>query len=83
MTDNINGANIVAHDARTRTTYVLLPPSLRRPIDGGCRCPFCKQNPDLTPSWDTLAVPFTGHAWTVHMPDPAEFRDYLARNQNQ
>ena len=37
------------------TTFVKLPEPLRRPIEGGCSCNFCKEHPRLTPSWDTVA----------------------------
>ncbi len=48
--------------------------------DGGCQCPSCKQLPLGTAAyWDTLLIPFKGHAVTIHMPNPAEFRDYLNR----
>jgi hypothetical protein len=78
ITNGLNGADVIAHDAESGATYIRLPVQLQRPIDGGCHCPSCKANPTRTPTWDTLAIPPKGTAWTVHMPDAQMFRDYLA-----
>lgn len=53
------------------TVFIALPAELRRPIEGGCQCVWCRRHPALTPSWDTLAVGRTdgGYAWTVHYPE--------------
>jgi hypothetical protein len=53
----------------TQTTFIKLPENLRRPITGGCQCPFCKAHPHLIPQWDTLASGRRGLAWTVHYPE--------------
>lgn len=61
------------------TMFVALPRSLRRDIDGGCVCNFCKAHPNEKPQWDTLAVdstaPDIGKAWPVHYPEVAYGRD--------
>lgn len=52
--------------------FLPLPAEAWRPIDGGCKCPHCK---DFTPFWDTLAVSakrkkgYNDFSWTVHCPD--------------
>ena len=60
--------------------YLRLPKELQRKVIGGCSCPYCKQNPNISPSWDTLVVPketriedrnWVLGSWTVHMPDPS------------
>ena len=56
------------------TLYLRLPETLRRPIESGCDCPYCKAHPKLKPLWDTLAAPLkpTGsddHCWVVHHPE--------------
>jgi hypothetical protein len=76
ITDGLNGAAVIAHDTRAGTTYVRLPHQLQRTL-GRCDCPFCKAHPQLTPTWDTLAIPTSGTAWTVHMPDPHAFRQSI------
>lgn len=63
--------------------YVRLPDELQRDC-GGCSCEHCKKNPALA-KWDTLAIPKNAkgrtyadtHTYTVHMPDPAQFREYM------
>ena len=64
-------------ERRPGHVYMRLPAALQRPITGGCSCSFCRQHPDRTPAWDTLAITTrrpqqqsADHAWTVHMPDP-------------
>lgn len=54
------------------SAYVRIPEELRRPIDGGCSCNYCKTHRDEVPSWDTLGVPLEGQrmdTWTVHAPE--------------
>lgn len=68
--DGLNGAMVIANSTDGDANYIRLPSQLQRPIDGGCSCPYCKANPKLIPTWDTLVVPKKGTAWTVHMPDP-------------
>lgn len=53
------------------TLFVALPAELRRPIDGGCNCPYCKSHPSKTPAWDTLAIDTAAErrTWTVHYPE--------------
>lgn len=75
-TENCNGSAVIAHDPKSGTNYVRLPRALWRSC-GGCKCPHCVAT-GSEGFWDTLAVPTTGHAWTVHMPNPAEFRAYVA-----
>lgn len=59
------------------TIFMPLPPSLWRPIDGGCSCSWCEHHQHLVPMWDTLAVgdkaPSSGadYTWTVHHPSLA------------
>lgn len=80
--NGLNGANVIAHEDGSGTTYVRLPVQLQRPIEATgnvrCSCQFCQAHPNLMPSWDTLAIPKSGTAWVVHMPDPKSFRDTLA-----
>jgi hypothetical protein len=62
---------------RGDTIFMALPESLRRPIVGGCQCPYCRANPKEVPSWDTLAVGTKAakdlggseYSWTVHYPE--------------
>ena len=56
------------------TVFIVLPSELRRPIDGGCSCPYCQANPSKIPCWDTLAVATRApdYAWTVHRPEPPQ-----------
>lgn len=72
----MNGESVIAHDPESGTTYVRLPLEMRRSC-GGCKCPTCVAT-GSEGFWDTLAVPTKGHTWTVHMPNPAEFRAYIA-----
>lgn len=72
---NVNGMSVLGR--RGNTIFMRLPVELRRPIDGGCRCPYCEAHPECVPLWDTLAVAQNGAAkgcndvtWTCHMPDP-------------
>jgi hypothetical protein len=56
--------------------FLRLPQELRRPVLGGCVCPFCNENPSLVPMWDTLVVPTKKpragqrprYSHTIHMP---------------
>jgi hypothetical protein len=57
--------------------YLRIDPGLRRPIDGGCSCTYCRNHPDSRPMWDTLAIPLDPigstpdrrGTWTVHAPE--------------
>jgi hypothetical protein len=53
------------------TVFVALPAALHREIAGGCQCGFCKEHPDKTPMWDTLAIDAAAerHTWVVHYPE--------------
>jgi hypothetical protein len=45
----------------------------RRPITGGCECPFCEAHPGRPPQWDTFSIdPKTGYYGEVHFPEFAE-----------
>ena len=68
--------------AKDGTNYVRLPRELWRSC-GVCHCPSCLGKEGF---WDTLAVPaystdpvHPNYSWTVHMPNPAEFRAYVAK----
>jgi hypothetical protein len=50
------------------TMFIPLPTRLRRPITGGCECPFCKAHPHQQPMWDTLATDGK-ESWTIHYPE--------------
>lgn len=60
-------------DSRTGvpTAFVPLPYNVRRVIELGCQCPYCKANPERTPKWDTLAISIDGETWIVHYPEIA------------
>ena len=75
----MNGSDVIAHDPKSGTSYVRLPRALWRSC-GGCKCPSCAANA-CEGFWDTLAVPRVGSAWVVHMPDPASFQAYVARQR--
>jgi len=75
-TSTLNGMVVI--ERRPGHVYMRIPADLQKPITGGCSCSFCRQHPDRTPMWDTLAVttraPKDGdhdHAWTIHMPEQA------------
>lgn len=53
------------------TIFVPLPAEVRKAIQGGCECSYCKAHPNETPTWDTLAIDVKCHypTWTVHFPD--------------
>lgn len=53
------------------TVFVALPVGTGELIQGGCRCPYCKDHPGLEPRWDTLAIDANGkgRTTTVHYPD--------------
>jgi hypothetical protein len=55
------------HKARGMT-FVTLPYSLRKPINGGCSCDYCKDHPNATPAWDTVATDGID-SWTIHYPE--------------
>ena len=65
------------------TLFIPIPRHLARTIDGGCQCEYCKAHPEVTPKWDTLAIPATPgknhHTWTVHMPNKQGLRFYKKR----
>lgn len=58
-----------------RTLFIRLPHTLRKPISGGCNCPYCMTHPNQAPKWDTLAVDEKGNSWTVHHPEPIQADD--------
>jgi hypothetical protein len=54
------------------SVYVRIPYELRRVIDGGCSCRYCKEHKGEVPTWDTLGIPLEGQrrtTWTVHAPE--------------
>ena len=51
------------------TTFIKLPPHLRKPITYSCECPHCKDHPNREPHWDTLAFDADGNTWVVHYPE--------------
>ncbi len=55
-------------ETRAKTTFITLPETLARPIDGGCQCPYCKSHPNHVPAWDVLASDGK-KSWTVHYPE--------------
>lgn len=63
--------------------YVRLSDELQRDA-GGCSCEHCKKNPALA-KWDTLVVPkkLNEHTYTVHMPNPAQFRAYIENQRTK
>jgi hypothetical protein len=64
---HFNGTRVTK---RGDTLFMPLPGDLRRPIEGGCSCAFCKAHPDLVPQWDVVACsPASPYAWTVHYPE--------------
>ena len=76
----MNGSRVVAHDKKTGTSYIMLPPELQTDA-GTCQCSHCRfqiaYNSQYKPMWNVLAVPTAGYAWTVHMPNPVEFQKAL------
>lgn len=78
----LNGMPIIA---RTKDAiYIRIPRELQKPCDG-CECSYCKAHPRETPGWDTLAVTRDKGAihestWTVHMPDPKSFLEYVQKH---
>lgn len=68
------------------TVVMPLPHLMRRPISGGCQCPFCKTHPDRTPMWDALAghPKDPGFTWTIHYPDLAyQIRKEITANKGE
>ena len=52
------------------TTFIPLPHTMRKPITGGCQCPYCHAHPHQIPMWDTLAGhPDERYSWVVHYPE--------------
>lgn len=74
--ETMNGQAIFVNDDGD-ALFVPIPKELAAPVPGGCQCDYCKANPELTPMWDTLALPAKAknkqgeHTWTVHMPNKA------------
>lgn len=63
----MNGIRVKKH--KDGTMFVPLPLEVQRPVTGGCQCSYCKDHPDKTPMWDTLALhPEQDVTWTVHYP---------------
>jgi hypothetical protein len=61
-----NGADVCLSPNGT-ALWMRLP--IPVPCDG-CKCDWCKANPNEIPSWDTLSIPLEGgHAHTVHAPE--------------
>lgn len=52
-------------------TFVPLPEKLRRDIEWGCDCKFCKAHPDRKPQWDALGITIDNpqETWVVHFPE--------------
>ncbi len=76
-TNLTNGLPVLGR--RGNTVFIRLPDELQVVIEGGCKCPYCKEHPGVAAKWDTLAVgqekPTDGrtdYTWTVHMPDPRD-----------
>ena len=59
------------------TIFIVAPPEARRPIEGGCRCPYCLAHPDKTPMWDVYSVDAKAPKWAnlVHYPELADSSD--------
>src|SRR5258708_5311515 len=75
MKNVLNGMSVIAR--AKDAVYLRIPKELQVPCNG-CDCPYCKAHLNEVPSWDTLGVPTANKrlntAWTLHMPNPAEFQ---------
>ncbi len=70
--ENINLQGMEVLRVWRGSAYLRIPSELRRVIDGGCGCTYCKTHPAETPTWDTLGVPLIGQrrsTWTLHAPE--------------